>query len=1010
MSFFYKMLEQRGLSAHDGRPLWKYTLDENEFNELVEELQKSAYWRMDPKCAALYYAEWWKRNYDGGFPSKEVIFDSLGEKIARYIDSEEFYTLAKRGATILGIRWLKKQNTLYFRTLLLQGGLPIKHIRENESSYLNFLFAVLEDQPETVEDIKYNPEIVRFLPSSSQNEIIYENCFAIINSLWSKEEEYNDLFDSDSALQAIKRKLIAKKEKVKKKKRISRPRIHWIYTPRENSIHLSIGLAESYSVEDLNNFLNLEIKENEYQLFIDDQLICVFQKMINGRYSSQWVQSDLLEWDRTNNHPNVYVIAKGRKYNITDFIQIVPDLESPTLWSENTEGEWTLVKGSGSNNKSAALLFPLSWYSEIDYNIIQVYGQKMKWSEFEGAVQITNGETEREFKSSVKSFSWTVDYIKPTWLQRANLPVVRGDLSVNVYNDVNKRVLPGRYTVWVKDGNKIPSWEKLEEIVLLPSGCLDLKIEMDGIVGYDRVFSLGNFDLEFFSIADDQIRVKVDRNPFSKLELKESDTLSVETDHDEFLLEMKTDQLKIPNGIRAIMGNRGQRKLSFVIDSPFRGNYIVDADGNIISPEHALSLNALRGHRLLTRRGTDSFITIYNGIYPDVKITKRIEEDSQPLFSYKDDIDRVFYLGDVLNHQNEVLMKIQDDRESKKFIIKRFTHLISIDGENEESISIDPENENIPDAYGISVTGTGSEIETISLSRNENSYDFSQTELSQFIIVSSPETGFQLMPRFINLDPEYEGMEKMERIELYHQRLVEEEFGSVIWDRFLGYYNICLQHDIPFSTFDQLRAISRSSFVAAKAFFYLGLNSNDSNAYIQENIPKMEKDLGICFHWIGKEEWMEGLKAIISFCTSKYGNDFFKKFGQLVKNYFKNNQLNFLSKYVINGAKEPVFIGNQEVNNFRGSLGKKVLNELPSNCPRVLGNYGIRIGHHRPVKLLLQSPIAVAESILGLERECPIWGGGEIRERIRRNIQYSQYLDPGFYSKVIAHVINKSKP
>ena len=69
---------------------------------------------------------------------------------------------------MLGINWISKQNTLYFRTLLLQGGLPLNHISSNKSNYKNFLIAVLEEQPEKIEDFIFQSSIINLLPPSSR--------------------------------------------------------------------------------------------------------------------------------------------------------------------------------------------------------------------------------------------------------------------------------------------------------------------------------------------------------------------------------------------------------------------------------------------------------------------------------------------------------------------------------------------------------------------------------------------------------------------------------------------------------------------------------------------------------------------------------------------------------------------------------------------------------------------------------------------------------------------------
>ena len=78
MSFFRNLLNSRGQNIkHDGRPLWKYLLSDDEFKELKACIEQTNFHSLDPRDITLYFAEWWKRNYIGGAPSKAEVFKSL---------------------------------------------------------------------------------------------------------------------------------------------------------------------------------------------------------------------------------------------------------------------------------------------------------------------------------------------------------------------------------------------------------------------------------------------------------------------------------------------------------------------------------------------------------------------------------------------------------------------------------------------------------------------------------------------------------------------------------------------------------------------------------------------------------------------------------------------------------------------------------------------------------------------------------------------------------------------
>ena len=128
----------------------------------------------------------------------------------------------------------------------------------------------------------------------------------------------------------------------------------------------------------------------------------------------------------------------------------------------------------------------------------------------------------------------------------------------------------------------------------------------------------------------------------------------------------------------------------------------------------------------------------------------------------------------------------------------------------------------------------------------------------------------QLQPRFINTDPAFKGKSPAERISHYHLLLLESDYMAAPWSDLLAYYNICLQQKIPFSTFDQLKAIGRSSNLAAKSFFFLGVNQADSDEFIQRQVPAMEQDLGFCFHWVAKKDWEQCIEIVGNWVGIEY--------------------------------------------------------------------------------------------------------------------------------------------
>lgn len=75
---------------------------------------------------------------------------------------------------------------------------------------------MLEEQPETIEDFIFKPEITTLLPKTSQNDLIYENCFEIVRSILNDESDYDQLLSSDDAIKSISNELKIRKKHLKR--------------------------------------------------------------------------------------------------------------------------------------------------------------------------------------------------------------------------------------------------------------------------------------------------------------------------------------------------------------------------------------------------------------------------------------------------------------------------------------------------------------------------------------------------------------------------------------------------------------------------------------------------------------------------------------------------------------------------------------------------------------------------------------------------------------------------
>jgi hypothetical protein len=192
--------------------------------------------------------------------------------------------------------------------------------------------------------------------------------------------------------------------------------------------------------------------------------------------------------------------------------------------------------------------------------------------------------------------------------------------------------------------------------------------------------------------------------------------------------------------------------------------------------------------------------------------------------------------------------------------------------------------------------------------------------------------------------------------------------------------------------------------VAARFFIFILINEEDYDNFFKDILPNMEKDLGICFHWIRIEDWIDALKEANNYIGNLYFEEVRNKFFNLFKEY-----INPIVIDLIQGKKlylDQEKLRNNDLIHFRSKLGPKVLSELPKKLPFISSEYNLPFENHERIWFMLTTPIAVAEAIKGVQNsKFSLWAKGKDAELMRKHIQYAQYLDPAFYNRVLAQIL-----
>lgn len=1001
MSEFYKILKARNLNLHTGQPIWKYNISDFEFEQLKQKfkiVQRAS--ELDPRSCAVYFAEWWKRNYCGGYPSVEYIYNSIGsDKLC--FDVEEFYDLAKKGGNLLNYKWIKIQNTLYLKTLLLQGGLPLNHIKSNKGKYRDFLLQIIHFNPNRIEDFSNYPDVINLLPKSSQNDIIYSSCLDIVRAVLDNDEKELLILNENEDIKQLTEELILERNKVRKRNNLFK--FKWSFNKKSNNFYLNTLIKSKIQKEDIQYLLNSNVEnfENEYKLFVGSDLIAKFIKRNDDNY--KLVQFKEIVKLSCEFEPEIYCIDNyDRVYEANHLVHSKLNFDIPSLWVLTDEIVYTLEKSRYTNNEFGYVFSTSNFKTTnhfIEEEIVNSNTIIFKITKFQNEIALRNSTYETyRFKTGTESlFDWTIISKMPKWLIKSNLTTVTNDLRILVYDKEGQRISnPKIY--WKSLNNN--DWNSTH--VPMERGVLDIKISYNDVEEFERIFNLGQLDLQTNSNqTNSQLIVK--NNPFV-LEIYKNEIFNFDVNEDIIDFNL-IDNSKLPKSIKVRIKCKNQNSgLISEIISPFQGVKIIDNNDNIVVDD-VIYLDKIKGWRLVANNSGKEFeIKFSNNKNPEIIISKILEKNIKSLLDFQDTFKSLFQLFNIIDKDNFLKMEIcelrpnQTSKVLKYFYIKQFSKTLkwSVSEDNIIKFENNLNEEIISNIYALPLDCELEFIDKIELIKEEHFYSINSTFANKFILFSDKNAKIKIKPEFISIDPLNELTtieDRNKRIETYSKELLSEDFESEIWSKFGTYYYICRENDIPFATFDIVKAITISSELAAKAFAYLSLNFDEnSNRFSGSDFQDLENDLGFSFHWIKREHWLNVFETYQGIMSS-----IFTMFDQVSQN---------LKLKVFMGQSNNTFIFNQELNSLRQRLGIRIVQELPMfKIDQNSNSYVKKIPNvcwPEHVNILVMTPLIVVSSISGKNESLWHING----DNFRRKIKYVENLDKKWYEESLIYFLN----
>lgn len=995
MSEFIKILQTRMYSFHTGQPLWKYNISDFEFEQLkirFQTVERSS--QLDPRTCALYYAEWWKRKYNGGYPSKLEIYESIGGKNLCF-DDEVFFKLAKKGGNFLNFNWIRIQNTLYLKTLLLQGGLPINHIKNNKGKYRDFLLKIIHLNPNAIEDFSSDCEITGLLPKSSQNDIIYSSCLEIVRAVLDNDESILTSFKQNNDLTEITNDLIKERDKVVRKG--NSLKFKWFYDSRKNTFFLNTLLISKLSITDLQYLLNGHQSEllSEYRLFVDSDLIAKLVKRNDDTYKVIQV-TNAIKFDGKLD-PEIYFIdALDKTYTANHLLHHKLNLEMPSLWNSSDDSIYYLDKSRYTRNNSAFVLCvgSYSWRGDVELEEKLIINNNVYYFvKFKHQLVVKkDNENGFKFKTNAENiFDWTILSERPKWILKSNLEIIRDQLRLLVYDKNGQRI-----------SNPIIQWKSADRFewnstnILLSKGVIDIKISHAEIEEFDRVFNISDLDLTVLS-QDHHFIFRNSQNFTTEIYPSDLYHFSIDGYTTKFNI---IEHSSFPTSVKTRFSVQTQSAgLIAEITSPFQGLCIVDQNNQKVDDE-ILYLDNIRGWRLVSNLHEKEFeISFKNHKNDQININKSIDLKIIPLIEFYDTLKSLFQLYNVIDEENYIDVIISEilpnskTRKIKNYVIKQFSKTVLWEVTEHNKIQFIDDDINFADSvFALPLDCELDDIDKIELIKEESSFSLQKGNIEKFILFSAKNSFPKIKPVFISVNPENKFTtddDRNSRMVDFASQLLEQDFSGIIWNKLWIYYILCKENDLPFATFDIIKSITISSELAAKAFVFLSKKfDNGQFAFSGSDFAELENDLGFSFHWVKLEHWYNHLQMSEAIAT-------------MLGHHFPELKVCLLQN---KSKKDFVFLA--ELNGARERLGNRVLSQLPQYDLSTDRNSYIKPIPNQQwndqVNILVIAPLAVASSIK--KENAGLWHTNG--DSYRRMIKYVENIDKKWYEDSLIYYLN----
>lgn len=902
---YLDILRTRGMQGlQKNMPLWKFKLSEEEYEALKQTLRiHTSDLAKYGEEAALCYAEWWRRDYKGNIPSKEDVAMGIGIHSSY---ANELYKAAREALQKHGYTFLHSlKGTLYFRTLLNQGGLPINYITNsgNMGNYSRFLKELVSelsliniDWNEVDSSIIQQFNCISYLGKAFKNENIYDVSMQIAHAVIVGEKDILPYDDTDASLAELTKSLETAYSRAKAQRKTRPLSLHWKLRTMENRkgyLYVNMDVVKDISSDSIPG-LNI-MTCYSFDVFVAGTLVGKYVRKDNIRDEEGNILSAIYTRINVGMHSDILwtgepvVEVKVRCDNDDRlFLTIAgcypPNFYYPQVFQMLDDNLYSMSETANAGNNVA--IFSHEWKNGKSLPIT-ICDKELYYNAFTDELDLHNSETGEDFKLTNNFTPYTVEFSGNyiSWVEKSNYKLLSTIPFVRVYDQEKNRVHNFIVKYGFRNDNYI-KWCSLKSSCVFPCGLVDIRVELpDGHTVTETFYSIGKlkFTSDNESIFSTNIICSCGADMLPKINTQEGVDIT-ELGTNKWMVKRSKDSKFTPSVCDFSLYCAGNPTLHLSIAIPFDGVTVTDVKGNIVPNGKIVSLANLTNFCVVShgcygkKRNIDvSYVSDKVEDYSLLKhLRSKVIDGLVSLADYNDLIVRMFnlYGANSFDRSSSVAMNIY----GTEIFIRKFVLESTI--EDGKIRVIDSTEEDTDDflydgevyAFPVGDELSSEDFFVVKLERIDNSEnlfafpdDFDQQEVVAF---SGPEARRRMVPKYYNRVA-YD-FDKQERAE--HSSSNTQKWSEILanedvmmgkhWKDVCKAFDICSRYYLPFSTYNGLKPIARNSKFLAK--FVIAMWLNEYQDVLSQDIDRFEQEMVVAIHWIPAKIWEESIGELMA--------------------------------------------------------------------------------------------------------------------------------------------------